>query len=40
MHSETVLNLLAEHKPQLQREFGVRNLGLFGSTAQGAATAH
>jgi uncharacterized protein len=37
MNREIVLNLLAEHKPQLQRQFGVRSLALFGSTARGTA---
>lgn len=37
MNREIALNLLAEHKPQLQRQFGVRSLALFGSTARGTA---
>lgn len=37
MNREIVLSLLAEHKPQLQRQFGVRSLALFGSTARGTA---
>jgi uncharacterized protein len=37
MNSEIALNLLAEHKPQLQRQFGVRSLALFGFTARGTA---
>jgi uncharacterized protein len=37
MNREIVLTLLAEHKPQLQRQFGVRSLALFGSTARGTA---
>jgi uncharacterized protein len=37
MNREIALNLLAEHKPQLQRLFGVRSLALFGSTARGTA---
>jgi uncharacterized protein len=37
MDREIVLTLLAEHKPQLQRQFGVRSLALFGSTARGTA---
>jgi uncharacterized protein len=37
MNREIVLNLLAEHKPQLQRQFGVLSLALFGSTARGTA---
>jgi uncharacterized protein len=37
MNRETVLNLLAEHKHQLQQKFSVRSLALFGSTARGTA---
>jgi uncharacterized protein len=37
MNREIALTLLAEHKPQLQRQFGVRSLALFGSTARGTA---
>ncbi len=37
MNREIALNLLAEHKPQLQRQFGVCSLALFGSTARGTA---
>lgn len=37
MNRETALSLLAAHKPQLQREFGVSGLALFGSTARGTA---
>lgn len=37
MNRETALSLLAAHKPQLQREFGVSSLALFGSTARGTA---
>lgn len=37
MNREIVLNLLAKHKPQLQRQFGVLTLALFGSTARGTA---
>lgn len=37
MNREKALSLLAEHKPQLQRQFGVRSLALFGSTARGTA---
>jgi uncharacterized protein len=37
MDREIALNLLAEHKPQLQHQFGVRSLALFGSTARGTA---
>ncbi len=38
MNREIVLNLLAKHKLQLQRQFGVRSLALFGSTARGTAS--
>jgi uncharacterized protein len=37
MNRDIALSLLAEHKPQLQRQFGVRSLALFGSTARGTA---
>ncbi|MGA8515852.1 MAG: nucleotidyltransferase family protein [Burkholderiaceae bacterium] len=37
MNRETALHLLAKHKPKLQRQFGVRSLALFGSTARGTA---
>ncbi len=37
MNREAALTLLAEHKPQLQRQFGVASLSLFGSTARGEA---
>ncbi len=37
MNREAALTLLAEHKPQLQRQFGVDSLSLFGSTARGDA---
>jgi uncharacterized protein len=37
MNRETVLKLLAEHKPALKRQFGVSGLALFGSTARGTA---
>lgn len=37
MNREIVFSLLAEHKPQLQRQFGVRNLALFGCIARGMA---
>jgi uncharacterized protein len=37
MNREIALNLLAKHKPHLQRQFGVRSLALFGSTARGTA---
>ena len=37
MDRETALRLLTEHKPMLQRQFGIESLALFGSTARGAA---
>lgn len=37
MNREIALTLLAGHKSQLQRQFGVRSLALFGSTARGTA---
>jgi uncharacterized protein len=37
MNREIALSLLAAHKPQLQRQFGVSSLALFGSTARGTA---
>lgn len=37
MKREIALSLLAAHKPLLQRQFGLRSLALFGSTARGTA---
>ncbi len=37
MNRETALHLLAQHKPQLERQFGVRSLALFGSVARNTA---
>jgi len=37
MDRQTALPLLATHKPQLARQFGVSSLALFGSTARGQA---
>lgn len=37
MDRQTALTLLATHKPQLVRQFGVSSLALFGSTARGQA---
>ncbi len=37
MDRQTALILLATHKPQLARQFGVSSLALFGSTARGQA---
>ena len=39
MNRQMTLRLLAEHKPFLVRQFGVKKLALFGSTARDAATA-
>lgn len=37
MNRAEILALLAQHKPELQRRFGVLQLALFGSRAQGCA---
>jgi len=37
MDRDTLLKLLAEHKPVLAERFGVRRLALFGSMARGTA---
>lgn len=39
MNRDTLLALLAEHKPVLAERFGVRRLALFGSMARGTARA-
>lgn len=39
MNRDDALRLLAEHKPELERRFGVTGLALFGSTARNAARA-
>ncbi len=39
MNRDTLLKLLAEHKPVLAERFGVRRLALFGSMARGTARA-
>jgi predicted nucleotidyltransferase len=39
MNRQTTLRLLAEYKPFLVSQFGVKKLALFGSTARDAATA-
>ena len=39
MRKEFVLKLLAEHKPELVRRFGITDLALFGSTARDEAQA-
>lgn len=38
MEREQVLQLLAQHKPQLAKRYGVSRLALFGSTARDSAT--
>jgi uncharacterized protein len=37
MNRDTVLQLLAQHRPVLAQRFGVTRLALFGSMARGAA---
>lgn len=37
MDRDSILALLAEHKPVLSQRFGVRRLSLFGSVARGTA---
>jgi len=37
MRKDEVLKLLAQHKPELIRRFGITDLALFGSTARDAA---
>lgn len=39
MNRDTLLQLLAEHKPVLAERFGVRRLALFGSMARGTGHA-
>ena len=39
MERERVLQLLAQHKPQLTQRYGVLRLALFGSTARDSANA-
>ncbi len=39
MEREQILQLLAQHKPQLAQRYGVLRLALFGSTARDAANA-
>ena len=39
MEREKILQLLAQHKPQLAQRYGVLRLALFGSTARDAASA-
>jgi predicted nucleotidyltransferase len=34
MKREEILKYLAEHKPEFERKFGVRKIGLFGSYAR------
>lgn len=38
MRKDEVLKLLAEHKPELVRRFGITDLALFGSIARDEAT--
>lgn len=38
MNREQILNFLAEHKHELERNFGVTRIGLFGSFARGEAS--
>lgn len=38
MRKDEVLKLLAEHKPELVRRFGITDLALFGSTVRDAAS--
>lgn len=40
MQRQHVLELLARSKPQLEAEYGVTRLALFGSTARDCATEH
>jgi predicted nucleotidyltransferase len=39
MEREQILQLLAQHKPQLAQRYGVLRLALFGSTARNSASA-
>ncbi len=39
MEREQILQLLAQHKPQLAQRYGVLRLALFGSTARDSASA-
>lgn len=39
MEREKILQLLAQHKPQLAQRYGVLRLALFGSTARDSASA-
>jgi predicted nucleotidyltransferase len=38
MESKKILQLLAQHKPQLAQRYGVLRLALFGSTARDSAS--
>lgn len=38
MNRENVLQILSQHREELQQQFGVNTLALFGSTARGDAT--
>ncbi|HEY5312791.1 MAG TPA: nucleotidyltransferase family protein [Pirellulales bacterium] len=35
MNSQEVLRILSQHKPEIQRRFGVDDLAIFGSVARG-----
>jgi len=39
LNKTTILTFLAQHKEFLHKEFGVKNIGLFGSYARGEETA-
>ena len=39
MEREQILQMLAQHKPQLAQRYGVLRLALFGSTARDSASA-
>ena len=38
MERDEVLRILAEHKPDLQKKFGVKSIAIFGSTARNEAS--
>jgi predicted nucleotidyltransferase len=40
MQREQALNILRAHLPELKRNFGVKRIGIFGSTARGEALPH
>ena len=37
MERDEVLRILVEHKPELQKRFGVKSIAIFGSTARNKA---